>query len=137
MEAEEIKQICCFVKEFSEKTSCIQEALNLLKWAENNTYTKITLSTLNKNALNCTALQQLLYTVLYCICIVMRGGIYDEIQHELVGNPEAKARVISRGHRLYFILYPDSLVYDQVLSINTVQFVKLTCIPLQDLCQNI
>ena len=37
-----------------------------------------------------------------------RGGIYDEIYPELEGNPEGKAKGISGGLRLYFIVYPDS-----------------------------
>ena len=36
-----------------------------------------------------------------------RGGKYCEIKPELEGNPEGGARGISRGFRLYFIVYPN------------------------------
>ena len=45
--------------------------------------------------------------LLECNCIVMRGGVYDEILPEPEGNPEGGARGISRGLRRYFIVYPD------------------------------
>ena len=48
------------------------------------------------------------FRMIYCICIVMRRGIYDEIWPEPEGNPEGEARGISRGLRLYFIVIPDS-----------------------------
>ena len=37
-----------------------------------------------------------------------RGGIYNEIYLEPEGNPEGKARAISTGLRLYFVVFPDS-----------------------------
>ena len=44
--------------------------------------------------------------VLYCTCIMARGGIHGEIEHEHKGNPEGKARGNSRGLRLYLTVYP-------------------------------
>ena len=37
-----------------------------------------------------------------------RGGIHNEIYLEPERNPEGKARAISTGLRLYFIVFPDS-----------------------------
>ena len=54
----------------------------------------------------------------YCICIVTRGGIQDEIKPEPEGNPKGKARGISRGLRLYFIVYPYSFHNTDILNYN-------------------
>ena len=43
----------------------------------------------------------------YCICIMLRGRIYSEIQPDHEGNPEGGAQGISQGLRLYFTVYPD------------------------------
>ena len=40
----------------------------------------------------------------HCNCIVMTGGVYNEISPEPKGNHEGGARVISRGLRRYFIV---------------------------------
>ena len=37
----------------------------------------------------------------------------------------------------YYIILPSALVYDYLLSITNEYFVKLTYIPLEDLCQNV
>ena len=55
-------------------------------------------------------------TVLYCICIVTRGGIYNEIWPEPRGNPDGKAQGISQGLMLYFIVFPDSNHNTDILS---------------------
>ena len=53
---------------------------------------------------------------MYYICIVTRGGIHDKIWPEPKGNPEGKARGISQGFRLYFIVFPDLSHYTDILN---------------------
>ena len=55
----------------------------------------------------------------YCIGIETRGGIYGEIWPEPEGNPESKARGISRGLRLYFTVYPDSSHNTDIVNYNS------------------
>ena len=43
-------------------------------------------------------------SLMYCNCIVTRGGVYDEILPEPEENPEGRARGISQG----LIVYPNS-----------------------------
>ena len=53
------------------------------------------------------------------MCIVMREGMYTEIKPELEGNPEGEAQGISRGLRLYFIVYPDMNHNKDILNYNS------------------
>ena len=46
--------------------------------------------------------------VVLCNCILMRGGVYDEISPEPSGNPSGSAIGVSLGLRRYFIVYPSS-----------------------------
>ena len=45
-----------------------------------------------------------------------RGGIYDAIYPEHKGNLEGKTQGISQGLRLYFIVFPDSSHYTDILN---------------------
>ena len=58
----------------------------------------------------------------YCICIVRRGGIYDEIMAEPEGNLEGKAQGISQGLRLYCIVFSDSSHNKNILNIERVNY---------------
>ena len=53
---------------------------------------------------------------MYYICIVTRGGIHDKICPEPKGNPEGEAREIFQWFRLYFIVFPVSSHYIDMLN---------------------
>ena len=73
-------------------------------------------------------LREVMFLMVYSICIETRGGIYGDILPEPKGSPNGKAQGISQGLRLYFTVYPDPIqtltIAIQVLSFLGEQYWK-------------